>query len=66
MSTRKTTLFYSLPDRRRLAGRRHGDRVATRADAEFSAQIVAAPPMNSAPITGAIDAQTFRNIAKAQ
>jgi serine protease Do len=30
-----------------------------------SAQTIAAPPMNSAPITGPIDAQTFRNIAKA-
>ena len=29
-----------------------------------SAQVVAAPPMNSAPVTGAIDAQTFRNIAQ--
>ena len=31
-----------------------------------SAQTFAAPPMNSAPITGALDAQTFRNVAKAQ
>src|SRR3979409_2297039 len=31
-----------------------------------SAQTIAVPPMNSAPITGAIDASTFRNIAKSQ
>ena len=31
-----------------------------------SAQTIAVPPMNSAPITGPLDAQTFRNIAKAQ
>jgi serine protease Do len=30
-----------------------------------SAQSIALPPMNSAPLTGAIDAATFRNIAKA-
>jgi len=31
---------------------------------ESSAQTVAAPAMNSAPLTGAVDAGTFRNIAK--
>jgi serine protease Do len=31
-----------------------------------SAQTLAVPPMNSAPVTGALDAQTFRNVAKAQ
>jgi len=31
-----------------------------------SAQTLAMPPMNSAPITGALSADTFRNIAKAQ
>jgi serine protease Do len=34
--------------------------------APSSAQGIAAPAMNSAPIAGAIDAATFRNIAKAQ
>jgi serine protease Do len=31
-----------------------------------SAQTFTAPAMNSAPVTGALDAQTFRNVAKAQ
>jgi len=31
-----------------------------------SAQTIAMPPMNSAPLTGALSADTFRNIAKAQ
>ena len=30
-----------------------------------SAQTIAVPPMNSAPLTGPLDAPTFRNIAKA-
>jgi serine protease Do len=30
-----------------------------------SAQTIAVPPMNSAPLTGALDASTFRNIARA-
>src|ERR1035437_9823650 len=66
MSTRKTTFFYVL-----LTA------VATLAVSTVifsrigltpasSAQTIAAPPMNSAPITGPIDASTFRNIAKSQ
>ena len=35
MSTRKTTLFYAAAHRGRLAGRRHGDRVAARSDARL-------------------------------
>ena len=67
MSTRKTTLFYVAADRGRLAGRRHGDRVAARSDAGLvGADASRVPPMNSAPLTGPVDAQTFRNIAKAQ
>src|SRR6478672_1840773 len=31
-----------------------------------SAQSLAMPPMNSAPLTGALSADTFRNIAKTQ
>src|SRR5712675_1429748 len=31
-----------------------------------SAQTIAVPPMNSAPLTGPLTADTFRNIAKAQ
>ena len=65
MSTRKTTLIYSLPIA--VASLAVGMVISSRLDLtpSSSAQIVAAPPMNSAPITGAIDAQTFRNIAKA-
>ncbi|MDR1990761.1 MAG: PDZ domain-containing protein [Acidobacteriaceae bacterium] len=66
MSTRKTTLFYaSLIAVSSLAV---GMVLASRFDLTppSSAQTLAVPPMNSAPITGALDAQTFRNIAKAQ
>src|SRR5437868_7121424 len=65
MSTRKTTLIYSLPIA--VASLAVGMVLASRLDLTptSAAQIVAAPPMNSAPITGPIDAQTFRNIAKA-
>jgi len=64
MSTRKTTLIYSLPVA--VASLAVGMVLASRLELtpSSSAQIVAAPPMNSAPISGAIDAQTFRNIAK--
>jgi serine protease Do len=64
MSTRKTTLIYSLPIA--VASLAVGMVLASRLDLTpmSVAQIVAAPPMNSAPITGPIDAQTFRNIAK--
>ena len=66
MSTRKTTLFYGL-----LVGVSSlavGMVLASRLDMTptSSAQTLAVPPMNSAPITGALDAQTFRNVAKAQ
>ena len=65
MSTRKTTLIYSLPIA--VASLAIGMVLASRLDLtpRSAAQIVAAPPMNSAPISGPIDAQTFRNIAKA-
>jgi serine protease Do len=65
MSTRKTTLIYSLPIA--VASLAVGMVLASRLDLTptSAAQIVAAPPMNSAPISGPIDAQTFRNIAKA-
>jgi serine protease Do len=64
MSTRKTTLIYSLPVA--VASLAVGMVLASRLELTptSAAQIVAAPPMNSAPISGAIDAQTFRNIAK--
>jgi serine protease Do len=65
MSTRKTTLIYSLPIA--VASLAVGMVLASRLDltpASSAAQVIAAPPMNSAPISGPIDAQTFRNIAK--
>jgi serine protease Do len=42
--------------------------IASRLDlpAASSAQTIAVPPMNSAPLTGPLSADTFRNIAKAQ
>src|SRR5438132_1295206 len=66
MSTRKTTLFYALLIA--VASLAVGMVIASRLDLApaSSAQTIAVPPMNSAPITGPLDAQTFRNIAKAQ
>jgi serine protease Do len=66
MSTRKTTLFYALL--LAVSSLAVGMVIASRLEMTptSSAQSFAAPGMNSAPITGAIDAQTFRNVAKAQ
>jgi serine protease Do len=66
MSTRKTTLFYAVLIA--VASTAIGMVIASRLDLSpaSSAQSMAAPQMNSAPITGAVDAQTFRNVAKAQ
>src|SRR6266851_6695437 len=65
MSTRKTTLFYFMLTI--VASLFVGMVIASRLELTpaSSAQTIAVPPMNSAPVTGAIDAQTFRNIAKA-
>jgi serine protease Do len=65
MSTRKTTLFYTLLVA--VASLAVGMVIASRLDLTpaSSAQTMAMPPANSAPVTGALDAQTFRNIAKA-
>jgi serine protease Do len=66
MSTRKTTLIYALPIA--VASLAVGMVLASRLDLTPSsaAQNVAAPSMNTAPLTGIpIDAGTFRNIAKA-
>src|SRR5688572_4199526 len=65
MSSRKTTLFYSLLIA--VASLAVGMVIASRLDLSpaSSAQMVAAPPMNSAPLSGPVDAGTFRNIAKA-
>ena len=67
MSTRKTTLFYALLIA--VSSLAVGMVIASRLDLTpvSSAQTAFQPPtMNSAPITGPLDAQTFRNVAKAQ
>src|SRR6267142_6910060 len=64
MSNRKTTLFYALLIA--IASLAVGMVIASRLDLapQSSAQTVAAPPFNSAPITGSISATTFRDVAK--
>jgi serine protease Do len=64
MLNRKITLLYSLPIV--LMSVLVGMIIASRLDisSETSAQTVAAPPMNSAPLTGPLSASTFRDIAK--
>src|SRR3954465_3425677 len=64
MSNRKTALFYAVLIA--VASLSVGMVIASRLGLapESSAQTVAAPGMNSAPLTGAVDAGTFRTIAK--
>jgi serine protease Do len=64
MSTRKTTLFYMLLVA--VASLAVGMVIASRLDLSpsSSAQTLAVPAMNKTPITGMMDATTFRNIAK--
>src|SRR5437773_12442346 len=64
MSTRKTTLFYALLIA--VSSFAVALVIASRFDLTpaSSAQTIAVPPMNSAPINGPLDAQTFRNVAK--
>jgi serine protease Do len=66
MSTRKTTLFYAILIA--VASLAVGMVIASRLDLTptSAAQMVAMPAMNSTPLSGAIDATTFRNIAKQQ
>jgi serine protease Do len=66
MSTRKTTLFYSVLIA--IASIAVGMVIASRLalTSTSSAQNIGVPPMNSAPLNGPIDASTFKNIAKAQ
>src|SRR6476661_8183290 len=66
MSTRKTTFFYALLIAESSLA--VGMVIASRFDLTpmSSAQTLTAPAMNSAPVTGPLDAQTFRNVAKAQ
>ena len=66
MSSRKTTLFYSFLIM--VASLAVGMVIASRLDltpASSAQTTMAAPPMNSAPLSGPVDASTFRNIAKA-
>jgi serine protease Do len=65
MSTRKISLFYAVLIA--LASMAVTAVITSRMDLTpvSSAQTVAVPPTNSAPLTGSIDATTFRNIAKA-
>jgi serine protease Do len=67
MSSRKTTLFYSLLIM--VASLAVGMVIASRleltpASSAQTAATLAAPPMNSAPLSGPVDASTFRNIAR--
>jgi serine protease Do len=64
MSTRKTTIFYVLLAM--TASLFVGMVIASRLDLApaSSAQTIAVPAMNSAPVTGALGVDTFRNIAK--
>jgi serine protease Do len=66
MSTRKTTLFYAVLIA--VASLAVGMVIASRLDftPASSAQTVNVPASNSAPLSGPIDASTFKNIAKAQ
>jgi serine protease Do len=66
MSTKKTTLFYTVLIV--IASIAVGMVIASRLDmsSSSSAQTVTLPPANSAPLSGPVDASTFRNIAKAQ
>src|SRR3954453_4067570 len=65
MSTRKTTAFYAVL--LVVASLFVGMVIASRFDLTppSSAHTINVPPMNSAPLTGPLDASTFRNIAKA-
>ncbi len=65
MSTRKTTLFYAVL--LAIASVAIGMVLASRLDLSPSSSaqpLTAAPPANSAPISGSIDATTFRTIAR--
>jgi serine protease Do len=66
MSSGKTTLFYSFLIM--VASLAVGMVIASRLEltpASSAQTTAAAPPMNSAPLSGPVDASTFRNIAKA-
>ena len=62
MSTRKTTAFYAVLIA--VASVAVGMVIASRMDLspESTAQTLAVPAANSAPLTGPVDAQTFRDL----
>ena len=65
MSTRKTTLFYAVL--LAIASVAIGMVLASRLDlspTSSAQQLTTAPPANSAPISGSVDATTFRTIAR--
>ena len=64
MSNRKTALLYLVPVV--LTSLLVGMVIASRfgLSPTSTAQTIAAPPMNSAPLTGTVSASTFRDIAK--
>src|SRR4029079_12487217 len=66
MPTRKTAFFYALLIA--VSSLAVGMVIASRLDLTpmSSAQTLTIPAMNSAPVTGPLAAQTFRNVAKAQ
>ena len=66
MSTRKTTLFYAVLIA--IASAAVGMVIASQwgLPQASSAQTVSVPRSNNAPLSGPVDATTFRNIAKAQ
>ena len=66
MSTGKTSAFYVVLIA--VAGMAVGMVIASRLDLTpaSSAQTMSVPSVNSAPLSGPIDATTFRNIAKAE
>ncbi len=66
MSTRKTTLFYAVLIA--VASLAVGMVIASRLDLSPRSEATTLTPQvgQSAPVTGALDSQTFRNIAKAQ
>ena len=65
-SSRKTVFFYAALIS--IVSVVVGMVLASRLDlqSQSSAQTIAVPPMNSAPLSGPVDAMTFKNIAKAQ
>jgi len=67
MSTRKTTLFYVVLIG--VASMAIGMVIASRLDlapASLAQATMTVPEKNSAPLSGGVDAETFRNIARAQ